>query len=810
MDNTDHSLEVKSENEKTFVDTLLCVGAIRSYFERVESDLRAAGIDCSVKPHGLKEGCVAESYETGKSTYEREIFSLRLDPNSKEWTIRTRDGNIADAEEHPKLYPTNDEKSQIDAGLDYFKFPEESTGIQNLSGNEIFLFENGKKIPAENIVECRRVTGELVFVEIRKDGKNGKKTYIPWTIYTDGKWRCAVPENGRPLYGLEKLKDVAKDQPLMIHEGAKDARGCHEMCNGLNPAALDRAKMCPILTELKGMVHLAFTGGAFAAYRNDWREINKRKGAVVYYSVDNDQPGRDSVKSVSKALKLECYQLLYNRRFPSGFGLGDPWPQTAFGRPVKFSFIDSLQCMTWMDDPIEVEGKKIYEIRESAKGVWLYFSKEDMVYCKRYPHMKSTGFAFSADAAAFSHGTTKSATALTLIQDSQSQKPKRAYLPGESSWDGTSLNMYRKSKITPIQGDVSPFLEYMTHLVPDKRERDAVLTFLATCIKYPGRKLHFMLVLYSREKGTGKSKLLDLLSHLVGSDGEDAGSGNAGTIDAESAKSRFNYGYLNKHVMLWNEMLLTNPEQLALFKGRITDDVLKIEGKGIESFDVPNVVSFVATTNDVAGLMLETGDRRFLIVQCSETSMTPAKTKEYFHWLQELGGYEAILHWFQNEWNSFYETGDRPIETDIKKEAFSQTALPEMEEILSLMNHAADQETPIALTVDSVFSFFKLRNPGTKINSTKMREIISDHTAKRMSDIKSIMDDKGELKTGGEKNQWKVAGAMEKLIGNKEFVRKVTSSSYDWRQWVVKIEDLKKIGTGRPSAGDDPRGHEKW
>ncbi len=67
-----------------------------------------------------------------------------------------------------------------------------------------------------------------------------------------------------------------------------------------------------------------------------------------------------------------------------------------------------------------------------------------------------------------------------------------SYRPGmgELPDDGT-LNLWRPSDVLPEPGDVSWFLDHMTHLVPDDRERGILLDFLAHLVQNPGEKVNF-------------------------------------------------------------------------------------------------------------------------------------------------------------------------------------------------------------------------------------------------------------------------------------------------------------------------------
>ena len=52
--------------------------------------------------------------------------------------------------------------------------------------------------------------------------------YLPWTFFSDGCWRMMEPDEGLPIYGLDKLVNP-RVLGIMVHEGAKPARRAQEI-----------------------------------------------------------------------------------------------------------------------------------------------------------------------------------------------------------------------------------------------------------------------------------------------------------------------------------------------------------------------------------------------------------------------------------------------------------------------------------------------------------------------------------------------------------------------------------------------------
>ena len=75
---------------------------------------------------------------------------------------------------------------------------------------------------------------------------------------------------------------------------------------------------------------------------------------------------------------------------------------------------------------------------------------------------------------------------------------KLVYLPEADEFpdgeDGGRYNIWRKSGVDAVPGDVSVFLDHMAYLFPDEAERAHVLDYLALLVQRPAEKIHFALL----------------------------------------------------------------------------------------------------------------------------------------------------------------------------------------------------------------------------------------------------------------------------------------------------------------------------
>jgi hypothetical protein len=82
--------------------------------------------------------------------------------------------------------------------------------------------EMAKNAAKEDVFEFRNEDGDVVMLQVRCAGPQGK-SYVPFTYWSDDKWRSCEADGPLPLYNADKIKGNAT---VFIHEGAKGARYC--------------------------------------------------------------------------------------------------------------------------------------------------------------------------------------------------------------------------------------------------------------------------------------------------------------------------------------------------------------------------------------------------------------------------------------------------------------------------------------------------------------------------------------------------------------------------------------------------------
>jgi hypothetical protein len=150
-----------------------------------------------------------------------------------------------------------------------------------------------------------------------------------------------------------------------------------------------------------------------------------------------------------------------------------------------------------------------------------------------------------------------------------------------------------------------PFLHM---LLPREQERNRVLDWLAWSLQNEGRKPNWAVMLYSREKGTGKSTFSKIATRLFGTE-------NASVENSiEKVAAKFNGPILTMKLVVCEEVNLRPDSDLGnKFKTLITEPFTTTERKGRDVETVKLHSCFLLTSNHLP-LWIEPGERRFYVV----------------------------------------------------------------------------------------------------------------------------------------------------------------------------------------------------
>ncbi len=224
----------------------------------------------------------------------------------------------------------------------------------------------------------------------------------------------------------------------------------------------------------------------------------------------------------------------------------------------------------------------------------------------------------------------------------------RPELPAYSivKMEGASyVNTYVPIETRQVEGDPGPFLHLIKLLLPDERDRNILLTYMASMLRNPGVKFQWWPVIQGTE-GNGKSALFYIMSHCVG---------HRYTEElnvAEMAKNgiKFNSWVVGTLLLIMEEIYVENRRHfLEEFKPTVTNKRIAVEQKGVDKTTEDNRANGMMGTNHQDGVPITADSRRYAIFYTAQQKaedkirdgMTPGYFADLYDWLNGVGAYEA-------------------------------------------------------------------------------------------------------------------------------------------------------------------------
>lgn len=171
------------------------------------------------------------------------------------------------------------------------------------------------------------------------------------------------------------------------------------------------------------------------------------------------------------------------------------------------------------------------------------------------------------------------------------------------------VNTWWPAEVRRVAGDAGPFLRHLAKVLPDPRDQQILLSYMAACVQHKGVKFQWCPVLQGVE-GNGKTLFSACVAEAVGQH-------YTHWIDAKSIVSEFN-AYLAKTVFLAIEELYVQEHAAEVIEKLKTviagGSGTQIQQKGVDQVSMAIVCNLIATTN-YRGAIRKTPDnaRRFAV-----------------------------------------------------------------------------------------------------------------------------------------------------------------------------------------------------
>lgn len=652
-------------------------------------------------------------------SYLRDVATIRLDPKDGTITVTVPNGG------DPSPYePDEGQRRAIARDVDRARWPEHlpiitvrnlPQEVQDANPDDVFDFHDGD--------------GNILMLQLRVNTESGK-SYLPYTYWSDGRWRMIEPDGPLPLWGIDQLR---KYETVFVHEGAKAARAMRRMVEAQTPDEKAKLAAHPWGQYLNHAAHIGWIGGAFAAGRTDW-SILKRLGVKrVVIVADNDPPGHAAVPWIAKL--LSPYDIIVDAvrvdsRFPHGFDLADPFPPGMFStgadgmsRYSGPSFTDALQPATWATTmkAAPVQGGRgrpaspVPVLRDQFARRWIMVAGEGkpLFVSLHDPSRLYTEEGFNTLVRPFSDEARTSA--LFKQQAYASHVSVIVYEPGDRLGiiivEGIrSVNTWVMPSICRTPGDTQPWLAFMAHLIPDPGDRHEVMRWCATLIACPRVRMKYGLLLASAMQGVGKTTLCEILRILVGPQNCSAPSVK------DVVESGFNSWLIRKRLVFVNEIYEgSNWKASQRLKSFITDQTLEANEKMIRGYTIKNWAHFILCSNADVPVRLDQDDRRFLVPQVTEAKRPKSEWEAFYLWLAG-GGYGIIAAWAEGfvQEHSPVRAGDEAPPTTRKRHLIEDSLAAEEHWVadlaMALADHAQAAGGQAVLVVNDVVDWLAGRS----------------------------------------------------------------------------------------------------
>ena len=243
------------------------------------------------------------------------------------------------------------------------------------------------------------------------------------------------------------------------------------------------------------------------------------------------------------------------------------------------------------------------------------------------------------------------------------------YAPGETVLchrDGDVFgNRWRDARQPAGAGDVLPWLDHCTTLLPNASEREHVFDVMAHKFQHPNIKINHA-VLHGGDEGCGKDTLwAPLLWAVCGPSLR-----NRGILDNDTLGSQWGY-QLEAEIIILNELKEPDARERRALANKLKPiiaappEMIPINRKGLHPYMMMNRCFVLAFSNDPVPISLATQDRRWFCVWSSTPRMDPAAAAKLWAWYR-AGGFAAVTGWLARRDVSAFNPAAAPAMTEFK------------------------------------------------------------------------------------------------------------------------------------------------
>ena len=331
-----------------------------------------------------------------------------------------------------------------------------------------------------------------------------------------------------------------------------------------------------------------------------------------------------------------------------------------------------------MDDMIAEEGAEKFialldETHEWVASKALHELNEEVVYVRhpsmvvehpkddqpedqeRYRAMKVATFVKETYAnrkyyVETSNGRKQTSTAADWIKwEARAEVDSITYAPGQPPiLNDNQLNTWPGWGVEPKAGDVSLFLKLFNHLTEGMKpeHRKWLLQWLAYPIQRPGAKMNTAVVMWSVEKGVGKSLLGFTMRELYGK-------ANFCDVSRTDLEGAFNSWQRYRQFVMGEEITGEDPKDVKAFADKlkhiITRTEVTINNKYQPHYRIPDTINYYFTSNHSDCFQIDDHERRYFVHEIESKKLPDEFFREYDAWYKSEDGAAALFHYFLHD-----------------------------------------------------------------------------------------------------------------------------------------------------------------
>ena len=228
-------------------------------------------------------------------------------------------------------------------------------------------------------------------------------------------------------------------------------------------------------------------------------------------------------------------------------------------------------------------------------------------------------------------------------------------------------NRWADARPTPVEGDITPWLDHLHRMIPDAREREHMLDVIAHKVQRPDVKINHA-ILHIGRQGSGKDSLYEPFLWAVG--GNRSSRRNVAIVRNEEVQSQWGYNY-ESEIMVFEELRQTEAKDRRALENQLKPviaappEFISVNRKGLHPYQALNRMFVLAFSNERVPLSLPSEDRRWFVVYSEAPRMTDDEGAALWKWL-DAGGCSAVAAWLHKRDVSAFNAGATPPMTEAK------------------------------------------------------------------------------------------------------------------------------------------------